>query len=297
MKARQHVLIAGPIGDSHAELATTLKSLDLVVSHAATFEVADRAVQRAHDLALVVVDATSLPEQAAALLGRVKDLHRGLPVLWIGPDPRLSSGPDARLPATAAVSELEESAKALLLDDLYAPRLVRSFVSACNTALTTMFDCGVDSAEPTLNRTALRPGNVTAFMLMNSEQTSAHLALSSDEGTLCALGYRIGFDAGEGKRRLSIDMASELVNQIMGRMKATSELLEVLQLSLPYVFTGEGFSVYAPTSKPSLTLQLTCNELNAGAISIDFWYKTRIAPDPEAERRAAELADGGLLFL
>ena len=298
MKASQHVLIAGPLGDAHEGLPAALKALDLVVSRAPTFDVADLAVQRAHDLALVVVDGTTLAAQAAALLRRVKDLQRSVPVLWIGADPRSSTPPDARLPATAAVHELEEKAKALLLDDLYPPRLVRAFVSACNIALTTLFDCGVESADPTLSRAAVRIGNVTAFMLMNSELTSAHLALSSDEATLCALGYRIGFDASEGKRRLAIDMASELVNQIMGRMKATSELLEVLQLSLPYVFTGEGISVYAPTSKPSLTLRLTCNEENSGGpINLDFWYKTRIAPDPEAERRAAELADGGLLFL
>ena len=290
-------MLMGPLVDTHAGLPTALKALDFVVSLAPTFDVAERAVQRAHDLALVVIDGTSHVDQATALLGRVKDLHRGLPVLWIGPALRHSVAPDAHLPDTATMHELEEAAKKLLFDDLYPPRVVRVFVSACNTAITGLFDCGVESAEPTLSRSAVRIGNVTAFMLMNGDLTSAHLALSSDEATLCALGYRIGFDASEGKRRLAIDMATELVNQVMGRMKATSEMLEVLQLSLPYVFTGEGISVYAPTSKPSLTLQLTCNELGGGVLNLDFWYKTRIVADPEAERRAAELADGGLLFL
>ena len=296
VKTSQHVLIAGPLVDVHAGLPAALKSLDLLVSRATSFEIAHRAVERAHDLSLVVIDGTASPEQAAALSDKVKDLHRRLPVLWIGAAPRSSTPPDARVAPTATISELEERAKALIIDDLYPPRLVRSFVAACNVALTTMFDCTCELAVPTLSRSAVLPGNVTAFMLMNSDVTSAHLALSSDETTLCALGYRIGFEESEGRRRLSVDMASELANQIMGRMKATSEFLEVLQLSLPYVFAGENVSAFAPTGKPSLTLQLTCNDPK-GTLNVDFWFKTKLQPSPEAEAQAAELADAGLLFV
>lgn len=289
--------MAGPLAGEHARLATTLKSLDFIVSRATSFDVAHHAVEHAHDLALVVIDGTESHDQAVALARRVKDLHRRLPVMWIGANPSLSPALDACMAASAEASELEERAKALLIDDLYPPSLVRGFVSACNIAVTTTFDCGVECAEPTLSRSSVLPGNVTAFMLMNSDATSAHLAISSDEATLCALGYRIGFDVSEGKRALSVEMASELANQIMGRMKATSELLEVLQLSLPYVFTGDNVSVFAPTNKPSLTLELSCNELSGGVLNVGFWFRTKLQTNAETERMTSELADGGLLFL
>ncbi|HKP60427.1 MAG TPA: chemotaxis protein CheX [Polyangiales bacterium] len=320
MQASQHVLIAGPGEDGRGAIAAVLKTLDMVVSWAPSFEVARRSVERARDLAMVVVDARTSPEDAVGLLVCVKDLHRGLPVMWIGTDPRAPVQPDALLPAAADPHAIEESARTLLRDDLYPPRLVRTFVSACNTALTAMFDCGVESAEPSLSRSALRSGNVTALMFMPGNETTAHLALSADEGTLVALAQQIGFDPAEGKRRLAIDMASELVNQIMGRMKSTSEQLEMLMLGLSYVFTGESFSMYAPTGKPSLSVELTCNlpgrlapdgrdpsddyrspALRGGSpattLTVDFWFKTRVASNPEADRYTAELTSGGLLFL
>jgi CheY-specific phosphatase CheX len=289
--------MAGPGDDGREAFAAVLKALDMVVSWAPSFEVARRTVERAHDLAMVVVDARSSSQDAVGLLVCVKDLHRGLPVMWIGTDPRAPVAPDAVLPASADLHALEESAKTLLRDDLYPPRLVRTFVSACNTALTAMFDCGVESAEPCLSRSALRSGNVTALMFMTGPETTAHLALSADEDTLVTLAQQIGFDPSEGKRRLAIDMASELVNQIMGRMKATSEQLAMLALGLSYVFAGETFSMYAPTGKPSLTAQLRCNLPGATTLTVDFWFKSRVPSDAEADRYTAELTSGGLLFL
>ncbi|HKU40023.1 MAG TPA: chemotaxis protein CheX [Polyangiales bacterium] len=297
MKASQHVLIAGPGESGREAMAAVFKALDMIVSWAPSFDVARRAVERAHDLALVVIDARTSSEDAAALLVCVKNLHGGLPVLWLGADARAPVAPDAKLPAAADARLLEECAKALLRDDLYPQRLVRTFVSACNTALTTMFDCGVESAEPSLSRSALRHGNVTALMFMTSKQTTAHLGLSADEGTLVTLAQQLGFDPSEGRRRLAVDMASELVNQIMGRMKATSEQLEMLDLGLPYVFTGEQFSMYAPTGKPSLTAQLQCNLPGATSLAVEFWFKSRVASDGAADRYDAELASDGLLFL
>ena len=296
MKASQHVLIAGPGDDAREAIAAVLKRLDMVVSWAPSFEVARRTVQRAHDLALVVVDARTASEDAVGLLVCVKDLHRDLPVMWLGSAPRAPVAPDKVLPE-ADLRAIEDSAKTLLRDDLYPPRLVRTFVSACNTALTAMFDCGVESAEPSLSRSALRSGNVTALMFMTGSETTAHLALSADEDTLVTLAQQIGFDPSEGKRRLAIDMASELVNQIMGRMKATSEQLAMLALGLSYVFTGDSFSMYAPTGKPSLTAQLSCNLPGATTLTVDFWFKSRVPSDAEADRYTAELTSGGLLFL
>ena len=63
------------------------------------------------------------------------------------------------------------------------------------------------------------------------------------------------------------------------------------------VFAGETFSMYAPTGKPSLTAQLRCNLPGATTLTVDFWFKSRVPSDAEADRYTAELTSGGLLFL
>jgi hypothetical protein len=48
-------------------IAAVLKALDMVVSWAPSFEVARRTVERAQDLAMVVVDARTSPQDAVGL--------------------------------------------------------------------------------------------------------------------------------------------------------------------------------------------------------------------------------------
>jgi hypothetical protein len=259
-----------------------------------SFDVAQRAVDRAPDLALVVIDGRAPSSEANALLCTIKDRNRRLPVLWVGSAPACAPQPDALVSNAQDLDVLEDRAKWLVIDDLYPPTLVSCLVSACNTALTTTVGCAVDCGRPALSRTAVRPGNLSAFMLVVGEDTSAHLMLSADESALFALGQHIGFDANEGRRRVAIDMASEIVNQILGSMKATSELLTSLRLGLPYMFAGEPLAFYAPTPKPSLVLGIDCG---IAKLTVDFWFTTRRTESAETKRRAQELENGGLLFL
>lgn len=292
MKTTQQVLFACPVGPGLAPLAHDLKLLEMGVTVAPSFEAAKRIAQGMPSLALVVIDAERDAAQASVLLGQIKDRDRRLPVLWVGAAPSGSAfKPDAQL--LAGDASLIERAQALLVDDLYPPSIVRSLVSACNTALTTTFECSVECAEPRLSRSAVRPGDVSSLMIVADEDTSAHFILSSTEDALFSLAERIGFDASEGRRRLAIDMASELTNQIMGRMKASAEALANLRIGLPYVLTGEQLCIYAPTPKPSLVVQI---DIGTALFSVDFWFKTRMQPDLETERFMAELSAGDGLF-
>lgn len=294
MKAGHHVLIASPAAADLSAFAGRLKKLDFAVAVATTFELAERAIERTPELALVVADARSAPAEAEALVCRIKDRNRRLPVLWLGAPRKMAGQPDASVAGLDDLDALEDRAKALVIDDLYPPTLVACFASACNAALTTTFGCSVDCTLPVLSRSAVRPGNMSAFMLVIGEDTSAHLMLSADESALFALGEQIGFDASQGRRQVAVDMASEIVNQIVGTMKANSELLSSLRLALPYVFAAEGFAFYAPTPKPSLVMQLDCG---IATLTADFWFATRLRESEETRRRAEELANGGLLFL
>jgi CheY-specific phosphatase CheX len=294
VKTTQQVLFARPVGPGLAQLAHGLKQLEMGVTVAPTFEAARRIAQGMPSLALVVIDAEREPDAAKALLLQIKDRDLRLPVLWVGAAPSGSAiTPDVCLPADSPSEHLTERAQALLADDLYPPALVRSLVSACNTALVTTFECSVECAEPRLSRSAVRPGDVSSLMFVADENTSAHFILSSSEAALFSLAERIGFDASEGRRRLAIDMASELTNQIMGRMKASTEALANVRLGLPYVLTGEQLCIYAPTPKPSLVVQI---DIGTALLTVDFWFKTRVQPDRETERFMAELSAGDGLF-
>lgn len=200
---------------------------------------------------------------------------------------------DVTVPSDATAALLEDKARALLINDLYPPSVVRAFVSSCNTVLTATFESAVESSEPSLSRSSVRHGNVSGFMLISDDETSAHLIVSADEADLAALAERIGFDPAEGQRRLAIDLASELVNQIVGRLKATVDLLSNLRLALPYVFTGEHVGIYSPTPKPSLSLALSSGDVK---LVVDFWMKTRRTLDVAEEARLESLDEEGLLL-
>jgi CheY-specific phosphatase CheX len=294
VKTTQQVLFAQPMTPRLTKLGPALNLADMSVSVAPSFDAAARIVQALPTLALVVIDACDCPAEATSLLARIRDCNRRLPVLWVGPAPLGGvERPDACVPEQTRPLELIECALDLLVDELYPPALVRSFLSACNVALTTTFEVAVDCEQPRLSRAAVRPGDVSALMLLSDHDTTAHLILSSSEAVLFGLAERIGFDAIAGRHQLAIDMASELTNQIAGRLKATSDVLATMRLTLPYVVTGEAFSIHSPTPKPSLMVQL---ELGGEPLSVNFWWKTRRQHDAEAERVLAELTAGDGLF-
>jgi CheY-like chemotaxis protein len=290
----QQILFACPVNPRLSQLAQALKELEMAVLTAPSFGAARQVVERLPGLALVVIDAESSVSDATRLLAQIKDRNRRLPVLWLGAAPSGSQfTPESLLPSTAAIEQLRESAQALLADNLYPPTLVRALVSACNTALTTTFECPVECAEPHLSRSVVRPGNISALMFVSDDDTTAHFILSSTEWALSSLAERIGFDASEGQRQLAVDMASELINQIVGRMKANVDSLSTLRIALPYIVTGEQLCIYAPTPKPSLNVQV---DLADAQLTVDFWFKTRLQPNLEAERFMAQLSAGDGLF-
>jgi len=287
------ILLVCPRAAALSTLREELKQLDLVVTTASSYETARKIVDRVPGLSLVIIDAEAAPDQGSALLTAIKDLNRRLPVLWVGPDHTSPFMPDEKLTSRASLQELTEAAQLLMLDELYPPRLVRAFVSACNTALTSTFECAVECAEPRLSRSVVRPGNITAFMLVNNADTTAHFLLSAEESALFALGLRMGFEATSGKRQLAVDMAGELVNQIVGCVKTTSELLASLRIALPYVLTGEGLCVYAPSPKPSLAVQI---DINSAIVTAELWFRTRVLPNPDTEQAIADLVGDDGLF-
>lgn len=293
MNTSHQILLVCPRSAALGMLTQQLQHLDMVVTTATSYETARKIAERVPGLSLVIVDAELAHAQASTLLTQIKDKNRRLPVLWLGAPPASPLAADHRCNASASSDELMEAAQLLMMDDLYPPLLVRAFVSACNTALTTTFDCAVECAEPRLSRSVVRPGDITAFMLVSNHDTTAHCMLSAEEDALFALGQRIGFEASLGKRQLAVDMAGELVNQIFGRMKATSELLSTIRIALPYVLSGEQLCIYAPSPKPSLAVQI---DINSAILTADFWFRTRMQPNIEAQKAIADLVGSDGLF-
>lgn len=293
MNTSHQILLVCPRTAALCELGQELKQLDMVVTTANSYETARKIAERVPGLSLVIIDAESSHEQASRLLTQIKDRNRRLPVLWVGAAPSGALQADERCTEHARREELMEAAQLLMMDDLYPPLLVRAFVSACNTALTSTFDCAVECAEPRLSRSVVRPGDVTAFMLVSSHDLTAHCLLSAEEDALFALAQRIGFEATLGKRQLAVDMAGELVNQIFGRMKATHDLLSSVRIALPYVLTGEQLCVYTPSPKPSLAVQI---DINSAILTADFWFRARTQPNLAAEAAIADLVGNDGLF-
>jgi Chemotaxis phosphatase CheX len=288
VRTSQYVLLVSPSTLAVTQLADAIAPLDMVVKSASSYESGRLVAERVPSLSLVVIDATSSLEQASALLQTLKDQNRRLPILWVGAQPSGAYAPDEQRPTSVKLQELSELAQQLMFDDIYPPGLVRALVSACELALTGSFDCAVECAEPRLSRSAVRPGNITALMTFGDKRTTAHCMLSGEQRALSELASRLLEPSAtdSGQTQLAVDLASELVNQIVGRLKATSELFSGVRLALPYVITGDNLHVHAPTPKPSLAVQL---DVNSTMMTVDLWVRSNQTMKDASDGEQVEL--------
>lgn len=269
MQARKYILVVAEKDSPLALVAVGLTSFEFRVTLARDEATARGFIENASDISLIAVDG-SLVEDASAFLAATRDRHRDLPIMWLdagdGTEFR-GEPPDEMLALPLDAAVFSARAKELLFDDFYPKSMVHGLLSAGNAVLSLTFETGVECGEPWLKQTERLPGMVHAYIPFMSDKASGHLITSGDIHVLAALGERIGFDLEDGERQVAIDMAGEIANQVIGRMKSLSDVLGDVRMGVPVVWVGMDIAAHFSSDKPNLSVQF---ETEVGQVHLDF---------------------------
>ena len=283
MQTRKYILVVAEPKSSTTDAAKALTGMEFRITVASSAEAALAFIEGNAQLSLVAVDAAII-EDPDDMLRRIRDRHRDLPVVWIRTedDKRRFTvdPPNAVLIQPLDAATFETRAKALLFEDFFPRAVVHGLLSAGNSVLPLSCETAVEAGEPWLKQTEALEGNVHAYIAFMADGINGHLLTSGDIGVLAKLGERLGFDPDDGSRQVAIDMAGEIGNQVLGRMKSIcGDLLKGVRMGVPVVWVGEGIHAHFSAKKPNLSVQLNSED---GPIFLNFGFLSLQSEDPNA---------------
>jgi CheY-specific phosphatase CheX len=277
------MLVVAPLNSEVRALGEALVDDEFDVSIANDAAAGLEQIEGNGQYSLVVADAQAIADHDAFLL-RIRDRHRDLPVIWIRrqDDQRRFAGDAPRAvlvhPVPAATFRL--TAGSLVSGDFYPRAVVQGLVSAGNAVLALSCETSVDAETPWLKQTETLLGTVHAYISFMSDQAMGHLLTSGDIPTLTALGERLGLDLESGLRQVAIDMAGEIGNQVLGRMKSVcGDMLAGVKMGVPVVWLGDHVHAHFSSERPNLALTLTTE---FGPVHLNFGFARMNTKDPDA---------------
>ena len=294
MQTRKHILMVGAAESALAALVPKLEAFNYGITLVRSPEEA-LGVETATQFSMVAIDGAST-EGASHLVEELKNRTPGLPILWIGP----KSGSPPRVNATvedsAQPDAFQAAASKLLFDDFYPNFVVQSVVAAANQVLATTFNVPVELGEPTLRRSEALPYGFTSIVPFVSKELLGHALVCGEVAHLVALGLELGMAPEEdGERSVARDVAGEIANQFVGRIKITCANLFVgVQIGLPYGIVGNGVLLFQSTQKPSICV--TAKD-PFGTLLVDFCLERLSVADASNKAEDGFAKAGELILL
>ena len=271
MLARKYVLVIATPDSALAAVAKDLSGFEFRVTLARTEQAGMDFIDNAPDISLVAVDGASVSDPSKFLY-RLRDHHRDLPVMWLA-DPQNQATfrgepPNVMLQTPLDSEAFRTQANALMFDDFYPKTIVHGLLSSGNAVLATGFEVPVECGDPWLKLTERLAGNVHAYIPFMADSALGHLMAGGDLAALAGLGEHLGFDLDEGARQVAIDVAGEIANQVLGRMKSDCpDALQNVRMGVPIVWVGEAIDAHFSSKKPNLVVEF---ETQFGAVYLDF---------------------------
>jgi CheY-specific phosphatase CheX len=251
-----------------------------------------RAVREKVPISVLAYDASALGASGIELYKRIAQ-ENDLPTIWLsgeeGEDPEFGSLQPAVIVAGGADrAEFEAAVRRTVRDDFYPPSLVQSLLSACNQVMTATFQRSLEIQEPWLKVSGMVYGDVSACLPFRADKVLGNVIVTGYRVHLAQLGLEIGFEAGEGERRIAQAVVAEISNVIIGRVAMDcGELLGTLRMGLPLVFAGDDLDTHSPEKKPSVCVDV---EDDWGKLHTEFLFQ-RADISAETDKEIAVAGD------
>ena len=290
METQKHILIVSRRVSESARLLTEGGPEDFLFHFAETPNAALRMVREKWPISLVVLDGGLLGPQAPNLYARLGK-ENDLPLLWVGgegaEEPDFSfREPAGTLDEPVSAEEFAEVVRPILHDGFYPASLIQSLLSASNSVMTTTFQRSLEIGVPWLKLSGMVYGNVCALLPFRTERVLGHVLCAGEREHLADLGVEIGFDPGEGDRRIAQSVLAEISNVIIGRLAMDcANLLGEMRMGLPLVFAGDGMDLHSADKRPSVCVDV---EDEWGKLHCEFLFqRAQLEGDEDPEMATA----------
>jgi CheY-specific phosphatase CheX len=300
---RTHVLLVDATSQRLNELAEGLRRLDFKLHRAATVSDAERVLSGNALLALVAIDDSLDRREGVAFVNSVKSQHPDLPVLWVGADPSLPLStfgertPDLILEELVSSEDVELHAQRLLRHQLYPEAIVDMARDRASAVLSSAFASDLEPGVPCLraNRNTLAP--VSAILSFCGSGLSGRIVVSGTDDHLATIFRRIVKGDSAVSERETEDLAGEIANQILGRIKEYfTKQGHLFGITSPVYLRGD-VAVRYKAGRPSLVIPFTEDR---GTLFLEFCIDT-FDPNASTQTPGEEADDpspgGELVFL
>jgi CheY-specific phosphatase CheX len=262
------------------------------------------AMDTRRDVSVVLVSSDVGQDQAAHVLSAVKQRYATLPVIWLGselggaPLGDFRAIPDALLHEPVSTDAILHTITELL-HRRHTETVSRLLVSVVEQALRDTYAIETESPVVVVNATHRLVGEINSIVAFCGGGMSGCLLLSADESTLAGIHARVLPNAPPASRMQAEDLAGEIANLAVGKLKfALDQLGVACEIGTPLLVGSAGMILRRTNAQPSLVAEFNCREgIVRGELMIDR------CSDVESERleRAPELPatkhDSELCFL
>ncbi|MCG8419344.1 MAG: chemotaxis protein CheX [Proteobacteria bacterium] len=296
-----YILLVHSNSGTLSPLAGDLEALGFRIQQASGGENALDLVAHIPLLALVVLDGEIGGKELVYLVTAIKKVHPDLPILLLKPAQDVGTGrfgefmPDVILDAGAGAGEIRDRAERLLCQKLYPGEVVETIQSRSRTVLWEAFKSDLKPGAPCLRANRNMLGPICAILSFCGPGIAGRLVVSGTHEHLAAIYRRIIPDVSDVSIDAAEDLAGEMANQIVGRIKEYFVSRGIgFELASPVFLSGADVEVRYKAGRPSLVIPFHESE---DTLFVQFCVD-RLDREALGEAEGENVASGGsIVFL
>jgi CheY-specific phosphatase CheX len=294
--ARKYALVMRPRDKSLSWLVHILRANGFRVAVGQRFDQILDVIAASPWLSLLVLDTSGLKRGDTASLAEVQDKHPELPILCIAP-PGAPAAPVAGIPTVPLTDAEDIMARAeQMLSRRFYPDFVLDGLRACAAdTLREGFKTDAKLLSVSLKLTRSVVGKMVPFISFCGPGVSGHMVLNAPVARLRSMYRRVLARKSAPTLDDLGDLAGEILNQVLGRLKSHCARYGVaFDLGLPVVATGERVIVRVPRAAPAVVFDLG---VPGGHLFLEFSLTSIELGEPRAVAATPELSSGEISFL
>jgi hypothetical protein len=294
--ARKYALVMRPKDKSLNWLVHILRANSFRVAVGQQLDGVLDVISASPWLSLLVLDTSGLKKGDTARLAEIQEKHPELPILCIAPPgaPAAPVAGIATVPLTDA-SDIIARAEQMLSRRFY-PDFVLDGLRACAAeTLCEGFKTDAKLLSVSLKLTRSVFGKMVPFISFCGPGVSGHMVLNAPVARLRSMYRRVLVRKSNPSVDDLGDLAGEILNQVLGRLKSHCARYGVaFDLGLPVVATGDRVVVRVPRAAPAVVFDLG---VPGGHLLLEFSLTTMDLSEPRIIAATPEMSSGDISFL
>ena len=294
--ARKYALVMRPRDRTLSWLVHILRANGFRVAVGQRFDEILDVIAASPWLSLLVLETSGLKRADAAALAEVQEKHPELPILCLAPA-GAPSAPIAGIPTVPLTDPEDVMIRAeQMLSRRFYPDFVLDGMRACAAeTLKEGFKTEARLLSVSLKLTRSVVGKMVPFISFCGPGVSGHMVLNAPVARLRSMYRRVLARKSTPTLDDLGDLAGEVLNQVLGRLKSHCAKYGVaFDLGLPVVATGEKVIVRVPRAAPAVVFDMG---VPGGHLFLEFSLTSIDLSEPRAVASASELSSGDINFL